>query len=303
MENYTFQATDGASLNCYRWLPEQSEIKGVIYLAHGMGEHAKRYDWTARQLNAAGFVVIANDHRGHGLTAVHLGDFGVDGWNRMLADMYELLQSLALDYPEQPKILMGHSMGALLCQQYITRYPRSYDKLVLSGSPGFNPGFLVWLSRQISRFEAWRLGPGKESTLLNFLVFGSANKAFESGADPITGFEWLSRDKAQVQVYIDDTLCGFVPFPAALKQMFDGVKAAQDQNNISQIDATKPCYLFLGTDDPVNNGLANIKRMLKAWSKVGLNPDEHFYAEGRHEMLNETNQQAVIDDLINWLQA
>ena len=79
--------SDGAEIHYYRWLPG-GEIRGAVQIAHGMGEHAGRYDALAGRLNQEGYAVYANDHRGHGLTAGadRLGIFGRGGWDRVIQD-------------------------------------------------------------------------------------------------------------------------------------------------------------------------------------------------------------------------
>ena len=301
-EQFGFLASDGQKVNAYRWLPASGiELTGVVHIAHGMGEHAARYDWTARQLCSKGYVVVANDHRGHGKTATQLGDFGEDGWNRMIEDLHEMIRSHTESYPGLPKILFGHSMGAMLSEQYVTKYGQSIDALILSGSPGFSPSLVVWASRLLSRFENWRLKPLQSSPLFRYLIFGSANRAFENGSDELTGYEWLSRDPSEVRQYVSDPECGFVPFPASLKDMFDGVKLTQDKSNIRKIPADLPVYLFSGSADPVHGEMANIDRLLLAWQDCGLKTTTRFYPGGRHEMLNETNKEEVMSHLLAWL--
>ncbi|MCB1644574.1 MAG: lysophospholipase [Pseudomonadales bacterium] len=301
METFEFLASDGHKVHCYRWLPG-SGVRGVIHLAHGMGEHAGRYDWVAQQLNAAGFAVYADDHRGHGKTADTLGDFGPDGWNRALRDLKELIHTLRTNYPSVPVVLMGHSMGAMLTQQYIELYGDTLDAAVISGSPGFASPFFGWLVTQICRFEAWRLGPLRESALLQNLIFGSANKDFEAGTESPTGFEWLSRDQAEVTKYAEDPLCGFVPFPASLKDIFTGARWTQKVTSVAQIPTNLPLYLFSGTADPVHNQMKDLQRLLDRYRSAGLQVDTAFYEGGRHEMLNETNRNEVTEALISWLQ-
>lgn len=71
MDSFEFKASDGKQIHCYHW-PAQGEPKAIVHIAHGMGEHAARYDWAASKLAQAGYEVQANDHRAHGLT-VHRG--------------------------------------------------------------------------------------------------------------------------------------------------------------------------------------------------------------------------------------
>ena len=56
MESFVLDTASGTALQCYRWLPDQKP-SATIQIAHGMGEHAQRYDWSARQLNSAGYAV------------------------------------------------------------------------------------------------------------------------------------------------------------------------------------------------------------------------------------------------------
>jgi alpha-beta hydrolase superfamily lysophospholipase len=268
-----------------------------------MGEHSGRYHWVAEQLTVAGYAVYMNDHRGHGRTATQLGDFGIDGWNRALADLLEMNQQYARDYPGVPVVLFGHSMGSMLAEQYIALYGDTLAAVVISGSPGFANPILSWVLRLVCRFEAWRLGPLKESAVLQNVIFGSANKAFEAGTENPSGFEWLSRDTDQVQAYVDDPLCGFVPFPASLTDIFSGAAWTQRKASVAQIPAHLPLYLFSGSADPVHNQMRDMNRLLKRYQQAGLSVQTRFYADGRHEMLNETNRAEVIHATLGWLNA
>jgi alpha-beta hydrolase superfamily lysophospholipase len=301
MEKFQFKASDGHSVHCYAWVPDTSHT--AIHIAHGMGEHAARYDWVAQQLNAAGFAVYANDHRGHGETdRGQLGYMGGDGWNRVLADAYEFNQLIKGRHAGRPLVLLGHSMGSMMAQQYITRYGASIDVLVLSGSPGFSSKVPSLLPRLIARFEAWRLGRDKASEFMQNMVFGGSNKPFDGpGA---TGFEWLSRDAGEVQKYVDDELCGFVLSAGSLVDLFQGAGLAQQQDCIAQIPVTLPVYIFSGSEDPVHGGQKNLDRMVSAYRKHGIRRlDCKLYPGGRHETFNEINKEEVVQDLIAWLEA
>ena len=300
LETFTFTASDNHRVHCYRLLPA-AKPRAIIHIAHGMGEHGGRYEWTAQQLVAAGYAVYINDHRGHGSTATVLGDFGEDGWNRTLSDLQEMQQQYGSDYPSIPRVLFGHSMGSMLAQQYIALYGNSLDGVIISGSPGFAHPVLSWLVRQICRWESWRLEPRKPSGVLQQLIFGNSNKAFQASTAEPTGFEWLSRDPVQVQTYINDPACGFVPFPASLLDIFKGARWTQQQKNIERIPKSLPMYLFSGSADPVHNEMADVNRLMRQYAKAGLQFATRFYPQGRHEMLNEINRDEVIAQVIAWL--
>jgi len=293
-------ASDGKGLNLYRWLPED-EVVGTIQIAHGMGEHAARYAYVAGKLTGAGFAVYANDHRGHGGTAEPglLGHMGEDGWNRVIQDAQEIYAHIRATHPGVPHVLLGHSMGSMLSQQYVYRFGDQIDALVLSGSPGLGGAFSLWLSHIIARVERWRRGPEGDSPLLQQLVFSSSNKAWEG--PEATGYEWLSRDSQQVKAYVDDPLCGFVLRPGSLTDLFAGAREARQKRNIARIPPDLPIYVFSGAADPVHGEEANLKRLLKRYRPQVARLEYRLYPEGRHEMFNETNRDDVIADLLKWL--
>lgn len=299
MDNITLRASDGADVACYDW-PVASP-RGVVQIAHGMGEHARRYDQVAQELNAAGFAVRANDHRGHGETGkANLGYMGIDGWNRTLADAFEINRELAATYPNVPLILLGHSMGSMLSQQYITRYPASIDALVLSGSPGFKAPSINPIPRWILRFEKRRVGADGTSPVMQKLLFGGANKPFD--APDATGFEWLSRDAAQVQKYVDDAYCGFVISTGSLQDLYAGSAVTAAPGSLAAVPKDLPIYVFSGSEDPVHSEREDIKRMVAAFTEIGLkNVTLRWYEGGRHEMFNEINRDEVVQDLVSWL--
>ena len=299
MQKFDLHASDGQAVSCYAWLVETPNA--IIHIAHGMGEHAQRYDWVAQQLNAASFSVYANDHRGHGVTGqANLGYFGPDGWNRVVADAYEINQYIRAQHPGLPVVLLGHSMGSMLAQQYITRHGASIDALVLSGSPGFKAKSRNPIPGWILRYETRRVGADQQSPVMQKFLFGSSNKPFDG--PNASGFEWLSRDAEQVAKYVNDPDCGFVIATGSLKDLQVGAAIAADPASHAAIPKNLPMYVFAGSDDPVHGEQADIERMVAAYKEAGIsNLTLKWYPEGRHEMFNETNRDEVIADLVAWL--
>jgi alpha-beta hydrolase superfamily lysophospholipase len=300
MDSFSLSASDGHEVACYSWVLDNP--KAVVQIAHGMGEHARRYDWVAQQLNANGYTVYANDHRGHGETSGPvLGYMGADGWNRSLADMYELGHFARGKHEGLKLILLGHSMGSMLSQQFITRYGCSIDALVLSGSPGFKESKLAFINHLLMKFECWRHGPDGTSMLMQNAIFGNSNAPFDGpGA---TGYEWLSRDQEEVATYIADEQCGFVLSPASLIDMSQGSAISQDKLSLLRIPQNLPIYIFSGAEDPVHGEQADLERLVNAYRKRGLTQLSYkLYPGGRHEMFNETNRDEVVTELVQWLE-
>ena len=58
-----------------------------------------------------------------------------------------------------------------------------------------------------------------------------------------------------------------------------------------------------GAADPVGENGAGVERAYQAFLKAGLKDVMmRLYPEGRHEMLNEINKEAVYQDILNWLE-
>ena len=224
----SFSASDGHPLRVYQWEHDDAPAtRGTIVIAHGMGEHAARYAWVAEHLCAAGYVVFANDQRGHGHTASdpdELGDMGPDGWNRAVQDLRELIDWSGARRPGEaaPRVLLGHSMGSLLARQYLTEHGETLDAAVLSGSAD-GGGFQLFTTRLLARIERWRHGRAGVSEVVQKALFGRFNKNFEPGR---TGFEWLSRDPEQVDRYVEDPFC-----------VLDPEQAPQDQRDLLELGA------------------------------------------------------------------
>ncbi len=140
MRTFRFTDPDGFSIFTRRWQPPAGvAAKGVVQIAHGAAEHSQRYDRLARLLAADGWVVYANDHRGHGETAGSLdrvGRAGVDGWNGMVRDLKQLTDIASAESPGLPVFLLGHSMGSLLTQQYLQHWGDGLRGAILSGTFG-----------------------------------------------------------------------------------------------------------------------------------------------------------------------
>ncbi len=299
VEMFELEGSDGKSIHARCWRPS-GHLKAAVQIAHGMGEHIGRYDRVAESLNEAGYVVYGNDHRGHGTTDPdRLGELGDDGWNLTLDDARRLNEHIESDHPTLKRILLGHSMGAMLTQQYLYRYGHTLDAAILSGSPGIANPLQSLITGLLARFETWRLGPAAESELLQNLLFANANKAFDD--EDATGFEWLSRDAEEVQKYVEDPQCGGTLRPGSLVALFNGAREAARRANVATIPKDLPIYIVSGADDPVHGEEKNLQRLLDRYRAADLEVDYRLYPGGRHEMFNETNRDAVIDDLIGWL--
>src|SRR6202035_5206362 len=165
-ERFQFKSDDGVTIACVKW-ENGRHVRGVIQIAHGLGEHMGRYAELAKVLVEDEFVVYGNDHRGHGLTAKpsnSFGDFGPAGFDQLVDDMVALRVIAKNEHPDKPYILLGHSMGSFAAQQFIFDHSHSIEGLALSGS-----GRLDGLAR-----TAQSLAPGKDPMKLMNATFEPA---------------------------------------------------------------------------------------------------------------------------------
>jgi alpha-beta hydrolase superfamily lysophospholipase len=295
---FTLEASDGVSLTVHRWLPERPP-KAAVQIAHGLAEHAARYARLSEALCGAGYVVYADDHRGHGLTAKTPADLGFfarsGGWDACVGDLRRLKERIAAGHPGVPIVLMGHSLGSIMVQQFIGQHGTGLAGAVLSGTSG-KPPAIAAIGVLLARVERLRLGARGRSALMNAMLFGAFNKPF---APARTLFDWLSRDPAEVDKYIADPLCGFVSSAQLYIDMLGGAIAAAKPSCQAGIPKALPIYIFNGSRDPVSG---NVGQLLAAYRAAGLKNVVHrVYPEARHETLNEINREEVTGDLIAWL--
>lgn len=296
----TIDTTNGHSIPVITWKPKDRPA-AILQIFHGLSEHAERYERFARAATAAGYMVVAHDHRGHGRACREsgLGHFSdADGWNLVLQDAKSVQESAGDQYPGLPVILLGHSMGSYIAQDFVMRHPHSVSALVLSGST--SPSRLkVTLGRWVAQWEGLRHGPRYRSKRLNAMGFGAFNRRFQPARTP---FDWLSRDPAEVDRYIADPLCGAVASARLWQDLLGGLLAISSAKALQRIPSGLPVLITGGEDDPVG-GRHGMTRLAAAWESSGHTAVTlTIYPGGRHEILNETNRDAVTGDILGWLE-
>jgi alpha-beta hydrolase superfamily lysophospholipase len=278
---FTYPAADGTQITAYRWDPAAAP-RAIVQITHGMGEHARRYEHVAQALNEAGFVVYAQDHRGHGASADPgaLGDLGDGSWPALVADIGGLSARARAEHEGLPLILIGHSMGSFAAQQYLLDHSADVDGVVLTGTAVID-----------------LLEPALDlDQPLDLAMF---NAPFQPAR---TDFDWLSRDESVVDAYIADPHCGFGIDPVGAKKMFLGARRLADPDQLGALRPDLPVYIAAGEADPVNGGLALLTPLADRLTAAGLTDvTVRTYPQARHEILNETNSAEVIGELIQWL--
>ena len=279
MQRSTFTSpVDDLELAVYEW--DVADPRGVVQIAHGLAEHSARYSRFAGALNDAGYTVRATDHRGHGASiAGRPGDFGAAGFAALIADVAAFGASLSGDLP---LFLFAHSMGSFAAQSVLLTHAEQYAGVVLSGS-----------------------------TALDLLAAGMAQtegpvglEAFNAGFEHRTGYEWLSRDEAEVDRYVADPLCGFDLPEETVPALFAAAGTLADPSALAAIRSDLPLLIASGSDDPLAGGGHLVEVLAQRYRDAGLvDVTVKLYRGARHEILNETNRDEVTADVVAWLDA
>ncbi len=295
-EHFTLSAADDTEIHARRWEVDAPAL--VVQIIHGLGEHAGRYERLAAAMNAAGFSVVAHDHRGHGEHAELRGHFAdKKGWHAIVDDSAAVLDDARQRHPDAPIAVLGHSMGSFVAQSLAMQRSNDMRALALSGST-FPAKFKLLPGRLVAGLVGLASSRRNQSALLDGLGFGALNKPF---APARTEYDWLSRDEAEVDKYIDDPLCGG-PFTIGLWQDFlAGMSEVGSDSSILRIRSDLPIGILGGEKDPVG-GDRGLGELITLYAQTGHSRlSIKIYEGGRHEMFNELNRDEATADLIDWL--
>ncbi|HBF3670419.1 TPA: alpha/beta hydrolase, partial [Clostridioides difficile] len=300
--NFTFKGEEGLDIYTYKWEDENiKKPKAVIQIAHGMAETAQRYETFAKVLTKNGYIVYINDHRGHGKTAKIIENVGhlaeKEGFRCLVEDMYTLTNIIKKENEDLPIYLFGHSMGSFASQRYIMDYSNNLSGLILCGSNG-KQGIILNLAHLIINREIKKYGRRSKSNKINDLIFGGEIIR----RNEKTKFDWLSRDKEQVEKYINDPFCGVVCSCGFFYDLVQGLKEIEDKENLKKVPLDIPIYIISGDKDPIGKNGKGVLRLRDRYIKLGVKDVTcKLYKDGRHELLNEINREEVFEDIICWL--
>ena len=300
---YYFTSADKKTLiHVNQWTPLGQEIRGVVQIAHGVAEYGARYEAFAQYLCANGFVVVANDHLGHGKSLVdgrpmvYLGD--ENGWENTVDDMETIRKMTAKVFPGKPYFLFGHSMGSFLARTYLIRYPGTLTGCILGGTGHMNP-LIVAGGKMVADSEIKKIGRTAYSELADKLAFGAYNKQF---APNRTAFDWLSVNESNVDAYINDPLCGGRTTLGLFRDMMGGIGIIVDGANMKKMDKNLPVFFIAGDRDPVGDMGKGVEKAYNCFKKAGMRDVSiKLYHGLRHEILNEKTNQYVFLDVLHWL--
>lgn len=302
-KEFTYLSADGiTNIHAIEWKPE-GEIKGILQIAHGMVEFIDRYDEFASYLCEKGYLVIGNDHLGHGLSVKDDTCYGyfheTKGNECVVADIHRLRCLTQKVYKDIPYFVLGHSMGSFLMRQYIEIYGDGLKGAIIMGTGEQSPVILSagkTLCKVLAMWKGWKY----RSTLVDNMAFGSYNKGFEPAR---TDKDWLTKEEKIVDAYLANPWNTFRFTLNGYYNMFKGMQYASKEEHIRQIPKNLPLFIVSGDKDPVGENGEAVKKVYEKYKECKLTDVRmKLYENDRHEILNETDRETVFEDIWMWLE-
>ena len=262
---------------------EVENVIGAVVISHGMAEHAERYDDFAKFLNKNGYVVLGDNHRGHKYNPD--GEKGIvdgDSFHNTVKDALMVVEYAKETYNVEV-LLLGHSYGSFVSQRFLELYSNKIKGCILSGT-AYMKGALIGAGCAIASIQKALCGAEKTGYLIDKMSFGAYNKPFESQGQK---FAWLSKDKDQVAKYENHSF-------------FKGVMGMYGEA-VDTISKDLPILIAVGSEDPVSNKAVLATKLYNFYNQKGMNVEYKVYENARHEILNETNNQEVYADFLNFI--
>ncbi len=279
---------------------ETDKPLGSVVIIHGAVEHSDRYCTFIEFLNKNGFDAYAYDLRGHGRDTKFelLGSIREKGGHKLLVSDAVLVLTYVHDNNRGRKlVLFGHDLGAVIGQNALQScdYP---DVCFFCGTPylsSIKGTYLDFITGLVSTFK----GKDHYSPYLSRLM--NNYKSFSSISNR-TAYDWLSRDNAVVGSYINDAYTGFVCTAAYYGDMLRLIQNACSPSGIKRIPRDMKIIFMSGSHDPVCDYGQGITTLFNIYQKLGFTEaDCIIYDEARHELLNETCREDVMNDILSIL--
>lgn len=297
---FSYKSNDRLTdIHAIEWIPE-SEINGIIQVAHGVTEHMGRYEELAKFLTSNGYVVIGNDHIGHGMSTnnkkMYFGP--KDSFNYVVDDALNLTHIIKEKYPNIPITLLGFSLGSFVARQYAIKYPYMVDDLILVGT-GYNTELELKIAKLAAWNEARKYGDDKMSDLIKKLTFDTYNKKFT----PVkTDLDWLCKNEVELNKFLKDPLRGGIISAGLFRELLSGMSFSNNVDNINRMRKDMPILILSGSEDPVGNFTKGSYLVFNLFKDNGINDvNIKIYNDARHDILHEKCKKEVFNDINTWL--
>lgn len=303
-EDIYFDSRDNETkIHAIRWTPEGVTPVCVVQIVHGMAEHIERYEEFARFLTERGYVVTGDNHLGHGKSISQDGQKGYfckqDPATVLVRDVHRLKKMTQEAFPGIPYYILGHSMGSFITRNYLTMYGTGIDGAIIMGT-GMKARPMLMLSKAVLAVQKLFLGEKHYGKFFDKLAFGTNNQRI---SNPKTPFDWLTKEETEVQKYIDDPDCGFIFTLNGYRTLMELIDRCYDKKLLKKIPVKLPILVISGLMDPVGGYGKEVEKTIESLKNAGLQKIEaKLYEQGRHELLNETERDTVMEDVYQFIE-
>lgn len=314
-KNITYPSSDGKTMiHAVMWLPEGETVstvkpRAIVQLVHGMLEYIERYDAFAKFLTKQGFLVVGNDHLGHGqsVTSVENWGFIADATDVnspadfMIHDMNRLYLGVHKKFPNVPYFILGHSMGSYLLRRYLAYEGDRFAGAIVMGT-GDLPNSVTIPGMALVHTMAKAKGWHYRSTMIRDMSYSAPYQKFDCTGKDITK-SWLSREVESVHKYMKDPRNTYVFTLNGYDALMSSVCFDHEKQNINMIPKSLPILLISGEDDPVGDLGKGVKRVHKAYKEAGIfDLTMKLFPNDRHEILNEVDKADVFKYIYGWIE-
>ena len=297
-QEFNYMSSNGSTLiHCIKWIPDNPI--GVIQIVHGVTEHIDRYEEFANYMVNQGYIVIGNDHLGHGKSIItdkpkmFIGELG--SWNYLVKDINTLYEIITEEY-KLPIYLIGFSLGSFVSRHYLIDYNPFYQKAILVGT-GIQPNIVLNILKLIVKGEVKKIGVENTSKFIRELSFGTYNKQIK---DAKTDYDWLTSSEEEINKYINDPLVGKDTTGSLFYELLDGMVYTSKLSNIKKMKEL-PILLLSGLDDPVGSKGNGVKKLENIYKKNNIDVSLKLYEGKRHDLFHETNKLEVFNDILTYI--
>ncbi len=306
LSTWTFLSTSGlCNIHVCIWYPDKIKYTkpiGIIQIAHGMVDHIERFENMANYFTKRGFIVVGNDHLGHGDSIVNKDNWGYfadheDSGTYLVKDMHRLTKIMKKKYPDLPYILIGHSMGSFLTRKYMMMYKDELDACVVLGT-GNQRLAVVQAGKLLVRITKYFKGDRYRSPILKKLMFANYNKGIN---DSKSENDWLTRDFDIVNQYDHDEKCSFMFTVNAYAGMLKVIRFVIRDANIRHTPRYLPVLFAAGNADPVGEYGKAVKRIYRKYARWLDDVELKLYDNCRHELHSEINREQIFEDIYLWI--
>lgn len=306
-EIFKFLSNDKKTeLHGVKWIPESGEYGAILQIAHGMIEYVERYDEFASYMAERGYLVVGHDHLGHGGSVKSREDWGYiaeeNGDQLMVDDMHKLRTMTQKENSGIPYFMLGHSMGSYLLRKYITQHGEGLFGALIVGT-GSVPDIVTNTGLAVTRFIACIKGWRYRSRFVEKLSFSGAYHKFSLDGRDLEN-NWLTKDLEIAAKYYKEPKCTFRFTLNGYDMLMRVVRYDNQPENVEKIPKDLPLILLSGADDPVGNMSRGVLLVKKQLEKAGIKDLScKLYDSDRHEILNETDREAVYRDILKWCES